>query len=186
MKKIYIIGLSILCLGIACKTNHLMQVKFTNNVDATTVGVIMRLDQSADNSTISNTVEQALMDCSVPYLKRIFVDEIYQEENFKKLFTLDSVFYQSQPTLSNLKHLLVIQTKIIKKKDDKGKNTIGAEFLGKWVTPSPLKLQHQFYYVEKITATGAEGEHNTVLSYLSGQILKKLCTDIHQHISKTK
>lgn len=164
-----------------------MKTKFTAMKDLTPIGLVMRFESTKDTTVIAETVKKGLEDCSWHPHNDFFKDVIYREENFKLLFSGDSAFISRQPTLFHLRQILVINTHIIEKKDDKGKSSIGVEFLGKWITIYPVTIKYTFYYSEKINPTGVKNDDiKSVLSYLSGQILKKLCVDIHQYISKTK
>jgi hypothetical protein len=163
-----------------------MKVKIKPSVDSSIVGLLLRFENKKDTTVIAETFEKALKDCGITVMKGIFKNEIYEDNQYKMLFKADSVFLSSQPTLTRLNQLLVVDTHVILKKDDQGKNSVGVVLLARWISLSPIYNKHSFYYAEKMSSTGSKEEVQTVTSFLAGQVLAKLCYEIKQHIFKTK
>lgn len=180
----YILLWSLGFVFISCKTQF--QKPKTNSLpDDKLIGVFVQFNEMEDTSSISRELKEFLSDCKYQPLTGKFKKNFYENENYNRLFNLDSVSIQGQRGLKGLKQLLICKVEIIEKKDEvSAKNNIWITFLGRWIQLNPINKLHDFYYVEKIDNTGNSKDREVLISFLIAQMHVKFCYDIEKYIAK--
>ncbi len=162
-----------------------MKTRISPSIDSTSIGLVVQLNNAEDTSEMTHTIMESLNDCNMKPVTGLFKNEVFQKENFDLLFAMDSTFISSQRTLQNLSQILVVKLEYKDKKDDvTGKKTFGITFLARWISFSPMKKIHDFYYAEKMEPTGTGQDRAMVNSFLAGQIHVKFCFEIKNYVFK--
>jgi hypothetical protein len=169
---------------ISCKTQF-QNTKGNASLDDKMIGVFVQFSESEDTSSISRELKEFLTDCKYQPISGKFKKNFYENENYNRLFHLDSVTILGQKGLKGLKQLLVCKVEVIEKKDEvSAKNNVWITFLGRWVEVTPLRKLHDFYYTEKVSNTGTVADREQLISFLVAQLHVKLCYDIEKYIVK--
>lgn len=180
---LYILLSFVVLLSSSC-TKHFIQTKIPKNPDKKVVGLVVQFGGvEEDTSIISRSLFEGLSDCKLIVVKGFFKDGIFEKENFDRLFNLDSTFIKAQPTLINLPQMMVVRINY-KIKESEGKKSFGIELLARWISMAPLKMMHEFYYVEIMNNAAASTQNKTdIKGFLAQQIHVKLCYEIRKYIT---
>ena len=183
-RSFYILLLSLGFIFISCIT-QLQKPQVNSLPDDKLIGVFVQFNEMEDTSSVSRELKEFLSDCKYQPITGKFKKNFYENENYNRLFNLDSVSIQGQRGFKGLKQLLICKVEIIEKKDEvSAKNNVWITFLGRWAEVNPIRKLHDFYYVEKIGNTGTPDDKKQLISFLVAQLHVKLCYDIEKYIVK--
>lgn len=162
-----------------------MKHKILADTNQNVLGLVIAYNQAADTSEVMHAIVEAMEQCGYQLKMNFFKDEIYEMDNFQKLYQLDRVFFQEQKSITNLNNLLVVNLQyIVKQNNGSGKNSVGMTCNARWLDLKNFVQLHEFYYAEVINAPDPSIGILQMQQFLGTQIYLKLCLDIGKFIPK--